>query len=154
MNKIFLIGNLTKDPEIRMTSTGKKVASFSMAINDGKDASGQDVTQYFNLNAWDKKADLLELYVKKGHKIAIVGKLQNRSWDGPDGTKKYATDVVVSDLELLTSRAESERLNHGASSSSASTPESKTSSYTTKTPVQEVPEINIDDIDLGSQMPF
>ena len=154
MNKIFLIGNLTKDPEIRMTSTGKKVASFAMAINDGKDANGQDVTQYFNLNAWEKKADLLELYVKKGHKIGVVGSLKNRSWDAPDGTKKYATDIIVSELELLTSRVESERLAQSSGQNHQSdTSQAKSQSASTQKP-QPIPEINIDDLDLGPQMPF
>ncbi len=112
MNKIILIGRLVKDPEIRSTATGKKVASFSIAVSDGKDQNGQEITQYFNCTAWEKKAEIVELYVKKGHKIAIVGKLQNRSWDAPDGTKKYATDVLVSELEILTSKAEAEGMAH------------------------------------------
>ena len=112
MNKIILIGRLVKDPEIRSTATGKKVASFSIAVSDGKDQNGQEITQYFNCTAWEKKAEIVELYVKKGHKIAIVGKLQNRSWDAPDGTKKYATDILVSELEILTSKAEAESMSH------------------------------------------
>jgi single-strand DNA-binding protein len=112
MNKIILIGRLVKDPEIRSTATGKKVASFSIAVSDGKDQNGQEITQYFNCTAWEKKAEIVEMYVKKGHKIAIVGKLQNRSWDAPDGTKKYATDILVSELEILTSKAEAENMTH------------------------------------------
>jgi len=106
MNKIFLIGRLTKDPEIRLTSTGKKVASFALAVNEGKDSNGQDLVQYFNMSAWEKLADILEQYVKKGSKVAVIGRLQNRSWDKPDGTKGYATDVSVKELELLSSKTE------------------------------------------------
>lgn len=151
MNKIFLIGNLTKDPEIRMTSSGKKVASFAIAVNDGKDANGQEIVQYFNLSAWEKKADLVESYVKKGHKIAIFGRLQNRSWDKPDGSKGYATDVVVTDIELLTSRNESERLATHATQN-PETPATVTPKSVPNN--QNLPEINIDEMDISSQMPF
>lgn len=112
MNKTILIGRLVKDPEIRSTSTGKKVASFSIAVSDGKDQNGQEITQYFNCTAWEKKAEIVELYIRKGHKIAIVGKLQNRTWDKPDGTKGYATDILVSELEILTSKIEAENMSH------------------------------------------
>lgn len=112
MNKTILIGRLVKDPEIRSTATGKKVASFSIAVSDGKDQNGQEITQYFNCTAWEKKAEIVELYIRKGHKIAIVGKLQNRTWDKPDGTKGYATDILVSELEILTSKIEAENMSH------------------------------------------
>lgn len=106
MNKVILVGRLTKDAEIRTTQTGKKVASFSIAVDDGKDTSGQRLTSYFNCTAWDSLADLIEQYVKKGHRLAITGKLQNRSWDKPDGTKGFATDISVRELEMLTTRLE------------------------------------------------
>ncbi len=106
MNKIFLIGRLTKDPEIRVTGNGKKVAGFSIAVNEGKDSSGQDITQFFNCSAWEKLAEIIENYVPKGTKVAIFGRLQNRSWDKPDGSKGYATDVVVREMEILSSKQE------------------------------------------------
>jgi len=111
MNKIIIIGRLVKDPEIRSTTTGKKVASFSVAVSDGKDQNGQEITQYFNCTAWEKKAEIIELYIRKGHKIAIIGKLQNRTWDKPDGTKGYATDILVNELEILTSKMEAENMS-------------------------------------------
>ena len=110
MNKIILIGNLVKDPEIRATATSMKVANLSIAINDGKDKQGQDQVQYFNCTAFDKTADLVEKYVKKGHKIMVAGKAKNKSWDKPDGTKGYGFEVVVSELELLTSKADAQNL--------------------------------------------
>lgn len=109
MNKVFLIGRLTKDAEIRVTQTGKKVASFSIAVNEGKNQQGQEIAQFFNLSAWEKTAEIIELYVKKGTKIAIVGRLQNRSWDKPDGTKGYATDITVSEMEILSTKSETEQ---------------------------------------------
>lgn len=155
MNKVFLIGNLTKDPDVRTTATGKKVVSFSLAIRDGKDASGNEVTQYFNCTAWEKLADIIDQYVKKGHKIAINGALKNRSWDGPDGVKKYATDILASDIELLTSRAESERISQTAGSDSSPEAKKAVSKPATKVASVNVPEINLDEIDVDiSNMPF
>ncbi len=135
MNKIFLIGRLVKDPEIRTTSTGKKVASFSIAVSDGKDQNGQEITQYFNCTAWEKKAEVIENYVKKGHKIAIVGKLQNRTWDKPDGTKGYATDISAVEIEMLTGKSEAEGM--------AQRPQNH----------EDMPQHNVDEIDV-SNMPF
>jgi single-strand DNA-binding protein len=161
MNKVILIGNLTKDPEIKVTSTGKKVASFSLAINDGKDASGQDLTSYFNCSAWEKVADVIEKYVKKGHKIMASGKLKNRSWDKPDGTKAYATDILVSEVEMLTSKVDAERINSMAGSDSSSMAPASAGSSTkksSKATAQDddfedtLPEIDINSI--KSQMPF
>ena len=147
MNKVMLIGNLTKDPEIKTTATGKKVASFALAINDGKDQNGADVVQYFNLNAWDKTADVIEKYVKKGHKIMASGRLKNRSWNKPDGTKGYATDITVSDIELLTSRADADRINTQAPSTPSTSSKSSNDDNS-----GSVPEIDIDSINV--QMPF
>lgn len=152
MNKVFLIGRLTKDAEIRTTTTGKKVASFSMAISDGKDQNGQEITQYFNLSAWDRLAEIIESYVKKGTKIAVVGSLKNRSWDKPDGTKGYATDILVREMEILSSKSEtSSSSSESPQQPSDSAPENKPkdSSYD---PNKDLPEIDVEEINI--QMPF
>lgn len=161
MNKVILIGNLTKDPEIRSTSTGKKVASFSLAINEGKSQTGQPLVSYFNCSAWDKKAEILEMYVKKGHKVCITGRLTINSWTKQDGTKVSSPEIVVSDLELLTSRMEADRINNLTGSSN----ENSNSNNTQKTPPstnneaetienKEVPEIDVNNMDFNVQMPF
>jgi len=153
MNKVILIGNLTKDPEIRNTQTGKKVASFSIAVNEGKDK-----VQYFNCSAWDKLADVLELYIKKGTKVAISGSLQNRSWDKPDGTKAYATDISVRELDILSSKSDQERSsqsnsNSGSNSSQQNESQSQNQSDSTdQNQPENLPEINVDDLNV--QMPF
>ena len=150
MNKVFLIGRLVKDPEIRTTSTGKKVASFSLAISDGKDQSGQEITQFFNGSAWERLAEIIEMYVKKGTKVAIFGSLKNRSWDAPDGTKRYATDILAREMEILSSK------NDSVGGDSVPTPPSDDSSAPVTKKVDkandELPEIDINDINI--QMPF
>jgi single-strand DNA-binding protein len=165
MNKVILIGRLTKDPEIRTTTTGKKVASFSVATSEGKDSSGQELTQFFNCSGWDKLADIIESYVKKGSRVAIVGSLKNRSWDGSDGTKRYATDISVRELEILTTRAESEAMQQASSdtSNSGNYPAQQSSNNSkpankpapSKPANNDLPEIDINDLDdMNVQMPF
>lgn len=159
MNKIILIGNLTKDPEVRSTTTGKKVASFSIAINDGKDQNGQDVVQYFNITAWEKKAEIAELYLKKGHKVAITGKLQIKTWEKTDGTKASTPEIVCLELELLTSRSEADRIS-SYSAGTSPTPQSggnNSNSGNSPKPKQndsDVPAIDVSNMDFNVQMPF
>jgi single-strand DNA-binding protein len=160
MNKVILVGRLTKDPEIRVTQSGKKVASFAIAVDDGKDSNGNRITQYFNCSAWDSLAGIIESYVKKGHRVAAVGRLQNRSWDKPDGTKGYATDISVRELEMLTSRAEAEQIAANPSPSTSSNNNQQNSSNgndvqgggSNKDEEEDLPEIDIDNINV--QMPF
>jgi single-strand DNA-binding protein len=152
MNKVFLIGRLVKDPEIRTTSTGKKVASFSLAISDGKDANGQEITQFFNGSAWERLAEIIESYVKKGTKVAIFGSLKNRSWDKPDGTKGYATDILAREMEILSSKNESSDTGSAPTASSSSNSTSKAPAPKDEKEHDDLPEIDINDINI--QMPF
>ncbi len=104
LNKVLLIGNLGKDPEVRTIPSGKKVANFSIATSESwKDASGTKVekTEWHNLVLWDKLAEIAEKYLKKGNSICVEGKLQTRSWDDQNGVKKYMTEIVVSNLVML-----------------------------------------------------
>ncbi len=103
-NKVILIGHLGNDPEVKDLESGTKVANFSLATNDYfKDPQGERVenTQWHNLVAWNKTAEILEKYVKKGQEVAIEGKLTNRSYNDKEGNKRYVTEVVVNELVLL-----------------------------------------------------
>ena len=103
-NKVQLIGNLGNDPEIITLESGKKLAKFSLATNESyKDADGQKQTKtdWHNLVAWNKTADIIEKYVTKGKEIAIEGKLTNRSWDDKEGNKRYTTEVIVSEVVMF-----------------------------------------------------
>jgi single-strand DNA-binding protein len=104
VNKIFLIGNVGKIPEVRTTSNGKKVAQFSVATSESyKDKSGNKVsnTEWHNVVVWSPLAEIVEKYVNKGDQIFIEGKVANRSYDDKDGNKKYITEVVARDITLL-----------------------------------------------------
>jgi|SRR5215469_6490391 len=113
VNKVILIGNLGKDPEVKYTPSGVPVAKFSIATNERyKDKSGewQDRTEWHNLVAWQRHAEIIGEYVKKGSKIYIEGRLQTSSWeDKQSGEKKYRTEVVIQDLVLLSGRGDGGR---------------------------------------------
>ena len=103
-NKVQLIGNLGNAPEVRSTETGKKWVRFSMATKDVyRNSNGEKVTetQWHNIVAWGKVAEIAEKYLTKGSEIAIEGKLVSRSYNDKEGNKKYITEVSVNDVVLL-----------------------------------------------------
>ena len=107
-NKVQLIGNLGNAPEVKTLESGKKMARFNVATNEVyRNAKGEKVTetQWHNLVAWGKVAEIVEKYLTKGKEVAIEGKLVNRSYNDKDGNKKYITEVQVSELLLLGAKA-------------------------------------------------
>jgi single-strand DNA-binding protein len=111
MNKAILVGNLTKDVELRNTASGKTVASFGIATNESyTDSNGEKVkkVEFHNIVAWGKTAELLSQYCSKGKKVLIVGKLQTQSYDGQDGVKRYKTEIIANEIEFLTPKDNSQ----------------------------------------------
>lgn len=107
MNKITLIGNLTKEPESRTTSNGSTVCTFTIAVNRrfaGSDGTRQ--TDFFRINAWKALGDNCMKYLSKGRKVAVVGELQARQYDSRDGTKQMSLDVQAEEVEFLTPKEE------------------------------------------------
>ena len=103
-NKVQLIGNLGNDPEIINLESGKTLAKFAIATNESyKNAQGEKVadTQWHNIVAWGKTADIIEKYVAKGKEVAIEGKLTSRSYETKEGEKRYITEVVCNELLML-----------------------------------------------------
>jgi len=106
-NKVQLIGNLGNDPEIITMDSGKKLAKFSIATNETyKNQQGERVTdtQWHNVVAWGKTAEIIEEYVTKGKEVAVEGKLTTRSYDDKEGNKRYTTEVVCNELLMLGSK--------------------------------------------------
>ena len=105
MNKVYLIGNLTRDPEMRSTSAGIPVCNFSIAVNRRfKNAqTGQQETYFFNIVAWRQLAELCGRYLAKGRKVAVFGSIQTRSYEAQDGSKRTAFDIVADEVEFLSS---------------------------------------------------
>jgi single-strand DNA-binding protein len=131
VNKVILLGNVGKDPEIRATAGGMTVANFSIATTDrikGADGQYTDKTEWHNLVAFQRTAEIVRDYVKKGNKLYIEGRLSTSSWDDKaTGQKKYKTEIIVGDLSLLSGRGEGGEGGGGYSKSS-------TASYGSGTP--------------------
>lgn len=103
-NQAIVMGNLTRDPELRNTPSGQSVASFAVATNRSwQDASGEkrDDVQYHEIVAWGKLGELASNYLKKGRKVLVVGRLQTRSWEGNDGVKRQKTEIIANDINFL-----------------------------------------------------
>jgi single-strand DNA-binding protein len=145
INKVILVGNVGKEPEVKLLSSGLPVANLSLATSERfKDKGGewQDRTEWHNLTAYQRVAEIIRDYVKKGTKLYVEGRIQTRSWDDQaSGQKKYRTEIVVNDIMLLSGRGEGE---------SVAGPRSNTASFDQRPPVQHEEfagtEITDDDI--------
>jgi len=104
VNKVILVGNLGKDPEIRYTNGSVPVASFSLATTEyykDKNGNRQEITEWHNIVAWRNLAELAEKYLKKGKQVYVEGKIRTRNWDDKDGNKRYTTEVIADNFVLL-----------------------------------------------------
>ena len=103
MNKVILIGNLTRDPELAETPNGAKVCRFAIAVSrDYANAEGTRETDFFNITVWNKRGETCARYLKKGNKVAVIGSIQTRSYEDKDGIKRSVTDIVANEVEFLT----------------------------------------------------
>lgn len=106
MNQVHLVGNLTQDPEVKKTAAGKSYVQFTVACDDGQDSQGNRRAQFIRCVAWEKIADAVGAYCKKGNKIAVNGRIVNSSYEDPKikDRRIFTTDVVAASVEFLTSR--------------------------------------------------
>jgi single-strand DNA-binding protein len=156
LNKAIVIGNLTKDPELKALPSGIKVCSFSVATNRVyKDKNGvrQESADYHNVVVFGRQAETTAQYMKKGSNILVEGRMQTRSWDAQDGSKKYRTEIVADRIQFGNRGPASE----GSSSSSAGTKGSP-STKGAKAPVEDIPneetiDYPIEDINT-EEIPF
>lgn len=106
MNKVILIGNLTRDPELSETPNGVPVCRFSIAVQrEFANASGTRETDFFNITVWRGMAETCGKYLKKGNKAAVFGSIQNRSYEDKDGIKRNVTDIIANNVEFLTPKS-------------------------------------------------
>lgn len=109
VNKAILIGNLGKDPELRYTPGGVAVTNFSLATSErwkNKDGEMQESTEWHNIVAFRRLAEIAGEYLRKGSRVYIEGKIRNRSWEGKDGQKRYTTEIIADNLMMLDTRGE------------------------------------------------
>ena len=147
-NKVVLMGNLTRDPELRTTPTGQNVASFSLAVNRSwKNAQGeqQEAVDYIDCNIWGKPAEIITQYMKKGSGILVSGRLQQRSWE-QEGQKRSKVEVVVEDFNFVGGGDRDGGAPSGGSSSSSSS--ASTSKKSEPAAIEDIGDepINLDDI--------
>ncbi len=107
INKAILLGRLTRDPELRHTWTGKPVCSFSLAINNGYGEN--QTTDFINCVAWNKTAEFISKYFQKGSMMTVIGRIGTRTWEGSDGNKHYATEVVAQEVGFGESKKDAGR---------------------------------------------
>ena len=108
MNKVFLIGRLTRDPELRYTSSNIATATFSLAVDRNfTNQNGEREADFINIVVWRKQAENVKNYLTKGSQVAIDGRIQTRSYDGQDGQKRYVTEVVADNVQFLGTRGSS-----------------------------------------------
>jgi len=144
LNRAQIIGNLTKDPEVRQTPSGTLVASFTIATNhtwrDQTD-NKQEKAEFHNMVAWGKLAEICQSYLKKGKKVFAEGRIQTRDWEGDDGIKRYKTEIIVENLIMLNSRE-----GDGATSGYDSEPSYAQQPSSSKADDVVEEEISIDDL--------
>ncbi len=110
MNKVFFIGNLTRDPELTQTSSGVSVCRFSLAVSRPyADADGNRETDFFNCTAWRGLGETISKYCKKGNKVMVGGHIQLRNYEDNQGVKRQAVDIIVQDVEFLTPKSSDEQ---------------------------------------------
>ena len=105
MNKVFLSGNLTRDPEVRYTQTGKATARMGIAVR--RQFSKENAVDFFNLQAWNQTAEFCQRYLSKGSRVLVEGRLQTYSYEGKDGTTKSGVDIVVDNIEFAGAKRDS-----------------------------------------------
>jgi len=139
LNKVMLIGNLTRDPELKTTPSGDSVASFSIATNftwKNKEGQKQEKAEFHNIVAWRKLAEIIGQYLKKGSKIYIEGRLQTRNWEDQNGVKHYRTEIIADNMIMLDSKGQSDY----------SAPSNETVQIDEQTLPPADDEINVEDI--------
>ena len=116
MNKIILIGNLTRDPELRSTATGVSVCSFDIAVNRRfASQGGERQTDFFRINAWRQLGETCSRYLSKGRKVAVIGELQARTYEGKDGATRMSLDVSADEVEFLSPKQQDDGGQGGGS---------------------------------------
>ena len=123
VNKVILVGNLGRDPEVRYTKNGQAVASFSLATTErwtGKDGNKEDKTEWHRIVAWGKLGEICGEYLVKGKQVYIEGRLQTRDWEDKDGNKKSTTEIVANNMVMLSQAGGSQQQSYGGDQQASS----------------------------------
>jgi single-strand DNA-binding protein len=158
LNQAEILGNITRDPELRQTPNGNSVVNFGVATNytwkDRNTGENQEKTEFHNVVAWDILATEIAQNIKKGRKVYIRGRLQTRSWETPDGNKRYTTEVIAESALALGVPNEEIGSPSTETTVSASQPVAKQDSYVPDNPTGEVPAVNYESEVKPEDLPF
>jgi len=155
LNKVILIGNLTRDPEMRYTNSGTPVVTFGMATNKSwkdQDGEAKELAEFHNLVAWNKMAEICQQLLAKGMKVYIEGSLNTRSWEAEDGGTRYKTEIRVEDMILLDSKGK-QGAGMDAVGEKEESEEKETKKKAKKEKVEEAP-VEEDQDPLEEDLPF
>ena len=158
LNKVMIIGRLTRDPEMRTTASGINVCALSVATNyvytNRETNQKVEQVEYHNIVLWRKLAEIANQYLKKGTQVFIEGRLQTRSWDAQDGQKKYKTEIVADNMIMLARAMGTSAMGGAPSSPSAGKPSSPAGDFPSTPPAEELPTINQDEDINVEGIPF
>ncbi len=148
-NKVILVGNMTADPELKQTTSGTSVCSFSIAVNRrfGKAEQGQPTVDFINIVTWSQRAEFVSRYFKKGNPILVCGQLQTRTWTDNQGQKRYATEVIADEVSFV----------GGSAATAASAPAGNTytpEAYTTPSYNAGASSAGFEEIPSDDSLPF
>ena len=157
LNKVMLIGNLTRDPEMRYTPQGTAVCTFGLATNrqwTTESGEKKEDAEFHNLVAWNKLAEICSQLLKKGRKVFVEGRLSTRSWQGQDGTQKQRTEIVIADMVILDKKGDEpsgegempEALNESQEVPVAESPKEKPAKEKVEEPAAETSDVTEEDI--------
>lgn len=151
MNKVILIGRLTKEPESRMTQNNIEVSKFSLACQgEFVNQNGERDVEFINCVAFNRLATTINKYCRKGSLISAIGRIKNRSYDAQDGSKRYATDIVIEQMEFLSSKSGDNTVNQNSSSQSSA----ETSANTLQTSADPYEDFGQEFELSADQLPF
>ena len=148
LNKVMIIGNLGRDPEMRYTPSGQAVTQFTVAVNRNyKDAQGerQEETEWFRVVAWGQQAEFSAEYLRKGAKVFVEGRIQTRQWEGQDGQKRYTTELVANTIQTL-ERRQRDDAGEGGSQLPPEPRAQRPQAANAKPAAEQAPEPDYDDL--------
>lgn len=154
LNKVLIMGNLTRDPELRATATGQNVCSFGIATNrvwTDQKGTKQEQVEYHHVVAWGRLAEIAGQYLAKGRKVFIEGRLQTREWEGQDGVKRNRTEIITENLQLLDKPSGAPNAPRQATPAPASSP---SSNFESSAPTSNPPDDNGDEGIKIEAIPF
>ena len=155
INRVILVGRLTKDPELRTTPSGSKVCQYTLAVNRTRKADGQPEADFINCVSWNKTAELMNQYLSKGALIGIEGRIQTRNYDNQSGQKVYVTEIITDSVQFLESKGNTAQNQNKPQNQAYTEPKTKPQEQQVQYEVNLTAQAEMDTLDIASDdLPF